>query len=140
MSDHATDRSFESLTVGETYAREHLISKEMVDSFAGLSGDKNPLHVDADYVAKTTFKKPLAHGMLLGALVSELIGMHLPGKRCLLLKESLAFHHPVFIGDAVRIIGELRHKSEALHVLEIAIVIMREHETVADGIVHTKVL
>ena len=136
----AADRTFDSLTVGETYLREHLIDAGLVDAFAALSGDANPLHMDGAYAAETPFKKRVAHGMLLGALVSELVGMHLPGKRCLLVKESLEFHHPVFVGETVHISGTLKHKSAATGLLEIAISITRGDEAVATGVVHTKML
>jgi len=112
----------------------------MIQTFAELSGDHNPLHVDETYSAKTNFGKPVAHGMLLGALVSELVGMHLPGVRCLLIKESLEFKLPVFAGDAIRVEGKVMHKSEVTRLLEIAITITRGSEVVATGTVHTKVL
>ncbi len=137
---NAADRSFESLMVGETHAEEHHIDERMVAAFAELSGDKNPLHTDESYAATTPLKRPVAHGMLLGALVSEMVGMHIPGKRCLIVKMSLSFHHPIFPGDTVRIIGTIVHKSEALQLLEISVSAMRADELVAEGIVHTKVL
>ncbi len=142
MSDipKAADRTFESIQVGETCVRERIITAEDIETFAKLSGDHNPLHVDAAYAAQTQFKKPVVHGMFLGALVSELIGMHLPGMRCLLVKEALEFKLPVFAGDTVRIEGVIVHKSEAAKLLEIKITITREFDTVVEGVVHTKVL
>jgi acyl dehydratase len=136
----AADRTFESIEVRETCVRERTITAEDIEIFAKLSGDYNPLHVDAAYATQTQFNKPVVHGMLLGALVSELVGMHLPGMRCLLVKESLEFKLPVFANDTVRIEGVIVHKSEAARLLEIKITITRGADTVAEGVVHAKVL
>jgi len=136
----AIDRTFESIKVGEIYTQERTVRTEDIEAFAKLSGDYNPLHVDATYAAATQFGKPVVHGMLLGALVSELVGMHLPGMRCLLLKESLEFKLPVFANDTVRVEGVIAHKSEAAKLLEIKITISRDTDIVVAGIVHTKVI
>ena len=136
----AQNRDFASISVGETAVREHTITAEMIATFANLSGDYNPLHIDSAYAATTSFGKVVAHGMLLGALVSELVGMHLPGAQCLLIKELLEFKLPVYVDDIVRIQGTVAHKSEATNLLEISILITRGADTVAVGSVHTKIL
>lgn len=136
----AEDRAFESLQVGETCVREHTLTAAMAADFASLSGDYNPLHTDATYVASTQFGKLVVHGMLLGALVSELVGMHLPGKKCLIVKESLEFKLPAFVGDTVEVQGTIVHKSEAARLLEVGITICRGEEVLAKGTVYTKVL
>src|SRR3989344_6555478 len=72
---------------------EHTITKEEVKKFAALSGDFNPIHTHDGVV----------HGMFLGALVSRLIGMELPGPGALMIKESLEFKKPARVGDTVTI-------------------------------------
>jgi 3-hydroxybutyryl-CoA dehydratase len=136
----ASNRTFESFSVGESCIREHVVDEALVKKFAKLSGDHNPLHGDAQYAATTQFKKPVVHGMLFAALVSELVGMHLPGKRCLIVKTSLSFHRPVFHGDTVQLTGTILHKSNALRLLEIGIAILDQKELVVEGSVHVKVL
>ena len=138
--EKAADRTFESIQIGEACTQERMITAQDVSAFAALSGDFNPLHVDETYAASTQFKKSVVHGMLLGALVSELVGMHLPGMRCLLVKESLEFKLPVFANETVRVKGVIAHKSEATKLLEIKITITRGTDIVAEGIVHTRVL
>lgn len=138
--DTAEDRTFESWSAGDTCVRTHTLSAAMVAEFASLSGDYNPLHTDATYAATTSFGTPVVHGMLLGALVSELVGMHMPGKKCLIVKQSMEFKLPVFVGDTVDIQGTIAHKSEAAQLLEIDITIRRSDEVLVKGTVHTKVL
>ncbi len=117
----AEDRDFTSLRVGETASFERTIHAEDVRTFADLSGDYNPLHMDDAYAHTTQFGNRLVHGMFLGALVSRLIGMHLPGARALLIKESLEFKKPVHIGDTVSVKGALVRTSPATRIIELDI-------------------
>ena len=119
----SVQRSLESLTVGESAQLEKHILQEDIDAFARVSEDTNPLHVQSGVV----------HGMYLGALVSQLIGMQLPGERALLVKESLSFKKSVRAGDAVLIVATLMHKSEATRLIDLAISIRVGDEIVAEG-------
>lgn len=134
------DRTLESIAIGESATLARTITAANVDAFAELSGDNNPLHVDEAYAQKTVFGKRVVHGMLLGGLVSQLVGMQLPGRRALLLKESLEFKKPVFIGDTVVVKGKVTHKSDAAQLVELSIEILRNKEVVALGDVHVRLL
>jgi acyl dehydratase len=140
MSIAAVDREFHSLKVGEVASLTHRITDADVDSFASLSGDRNPLHVDDDFAAKTSFKKRVVHGMFLGALVSQLIGMQLPGRRSLLVRESLEFKMPAHIGDEVTVTGTLASRSDSTRLVQITFVINRGKDIVASGEAHVKVV
>ena len=75
----ATITELPQLEVGATARFSKTITAEDVQGFAALSGDFNPLHLDAEFARKTTFGRPVVHGMLLGSFVSRMIGMQLPG-------------------------------------------------------------
>jgi acyl dehydratase len=77
--------------------------------------------------------------MFLGALISRLIGMQLPGKRALLMKESLEFKKPVHIGDTVRVEGIIARASAATHIIELDTRISVGKVVVATGQVHAQV-
>ena len=62
------------------------VTAEDAIKFAQLSGDWNPLHTDAEYASKTIYKTPVLHGAFSAGLISQMAGMHLPGKSCLLLR------------------------------------------------------
>jgi len=79
-----------------------------VSAFSELSGDRNPLHVDAAYARTTEFGRPIAHGALLVALVSRVLGMHIPGERSLLLSMSVRFPKPLFYPSRIRVDGRLK--------------------------------
>lgn len=116
------------------------ITKEAVTAFATLSGDENPLHVDDSYAATTRFGKRVVHGMYLGALVSRLVGMELPGTKALLVRESLTFKEPAYIDDVVMVKGVVIRKSDALQLITIAVTITRDTLTLAEGEVLVTVL
>ena len=61
----------------------------------------NPVHIDADYAAKTMFKERIAHGMLSAAYISAVFGMQLPGPGAIYISQTLNFKAPVKIGDTV---------------------------------------
>ena len=137
--NEATDRAFASISVGEAASFEKIISEDDVRAFAVLSGDYNPLHMDDAYARSTSFGARVVHGMLLAGLVSRLIGMQLPGKRALLMKESLEFKKPVYIGDTVTVEGTLTRVSPATQIVELDIHIQVGGTLVATGNVHVQV-
>jgi len=65
-------------------------------SFADLSGDHNPLHVDVNYAKNTDFKRCVLHGAFSAGLVSRMAGMYLPGVECLLHDLELKFINPIY--------------------------------------------
>lgn len=69
--------------------------------FAGLSGDFNPIHIDHEYAKQTRFNQRIAHGLLTSSLLSQLLGIHLPGKGSVYMEQTIKFTAPVFIGDTI---------------------------------------
>lgn len=128
------------INVGAEASFKRVISKRDIEIFAELSGDFNPLHTDEAYAATTELAGIVVHGMLLGALVSRLIGMDLPGKKALLVKETLEFKAPVRIGDELTISGLVTGKSISVRILEITITINSERGVVVTGQAFVKVL
>lgn len=140
MKERAHVHSLESIQVGDHESIECPITEEIIASFAETSGDRNPLHVDEAYAASTPFKKRIVHGMLLGAFVSQLIGMKLPGNNALLVKESLEFKKPAYAGDVVTVRGVVTHKSDATSLIELEFTLVRGDETLAVGNALVRVL
>lgn len=92
---------FEDLIVGMvgTYART--VTEHDLILFADVSGDANPVHLDAAYAADTIFKQRIAHGMLSAGYLSSVFGMVLPGPGAIYVTQTLNFRAPVFIGHRV---------------------------------------
>lgn len=76
------------------------ITDKMVRQFAEMSGDFNPIHLDDEFASKTRFKKRIAHGMILGALVSRFLNDKI-GAGGIYLAQTLKFSNPVYIDDEI---------------------------------------
>jgi len=93
--------------LGQRATVSKTITAADVDTFAGLSGDFNPLHVDAAFAARTRFGERIAHGMLTAGLISAVLGMQLPGPGGIYLSQTLRFLKPVRIGEAITAAAEV---------------------------------
>jgi 3-hydroxybutyryl-CoA dehydratase len=91
----------EDLSVGMEARHSKTVSEGDINSFAAVSGDFNPVHMDEDYAASTFFKSRIAHGMLSASFISTVLGTKLPGHGCIYLSQTLRFLAPVRIGDTV---------------------------------------
>jgi 3-hydroxybutyryl-CoA dehydratase len=95
------------------------VTESMVDEFAKLTGDYSSIHMDEKYARTTTFGHRICHGMLVGSLLSRLIGMHLPGKNGLLLSYSLSHLLPVFFNQEIVVEGRVMDKSNATRIITV---------------------
>ena len=91
----------EELSIGMEAAFERRVTEALIDLFAEVSGDTNPVHLDEDYAAKTRFKGRIAHGLLTASFVSTVLGTKLPGAGSIYLHQDLVFRAPVRIDDVV---------------------------------------
>ncbi|PXF28697.1 hypothetical protein WH50_24900 [Pokkaliibacter plantistimulans] len=91
----------EDLAVGMSDCIAKTISESDILQFADITGDTNPIHIDAEYAATTTFGKQIAHGMLAGGLISAVLGTRLPGPGAIYLEQHLEFKLPIHIGDTI---------------------------------------
>lgn len=121
MAATAIHLPFEALELGQRATLEWAVVRADIDRFAALSGDHNPLHVDADFARSRGFPDVVAHGYLLGAKVSALVGMLLPGRDCLILETTMAYPKPIHPGDLVRVAGEVDMLSPEQKVLRVRI-------------------
>lgn len=92
---------FEDLSVGQSASFGKTITEADILMFAAVSGDTNPVHINAEFAAGTMFKERIAHGMLSAGLVSTVLGTRLPGPGTIYLSQTLKFRAPVRIGDTV---------------------------------------
>lgn len=100
----------ERLQVGDAVESRKTVSETDVYLFAGVSGDFNPMHVDAEYAKTTPFGARVAHGPLTLALCAGLLGTELPGLGTVAVSNYIEYERPVFIGDTITVrveVGEL---------------------------------
>lgn len=93
--------AFEDLVIGQAAELSRTVAEADVIAFAAVSGDDNPVHLDAAYAAQTQFGERIAHGMLSASFISALLGAHMPGPGAIYLSQTLKFRRPVKLGDAV---------------------------------------
>lgn len=104
------------LKVGDTYETDFIISQEQVNAFAELSGDKNPLHIDAEFAAGTNFKSPIVHGIFTSAVISKVLGMEFPGPGTFYLGQTLAFKRAIYPGKKYIAKFEITAIKEGKHI------------------------
>ncbi len=93
--------TLEEIKIGASAERMHTVTEADIQAFADVSGDHNPVHLDAAYAETTMFKGRIAHGMLSAAFISATIAGDLPGPGAVYISQSLSFRRPVRIGDTV---------------------------------------
>jgi 3-hydroxybutyryl-CoA dehydratase len=98
MAKATTQISFQ---LGERASFGKTVTEADVTTFAGLIGDFNPIHVDAEYARRTRFGRRVAHGMFTAGLISAVLGNRLPGPGSIYLSQQIEFLAPVFIGDTI---------------------------------------
>jgi 3-hydroxybutyryl-CoA dehydratase len=92
---------FEDLEIGMEASFQRTVTDGDIVAFAEVTGDKNPVHLDAAYAAKTLFKERIAHGMMTASYISTVFGTELPGPGVIYISQTLNFRAPVKIGDKV---------------------------------------
>ena len=126
------DISFADIKVGDKASMAKTVTEYDVYTFAGVTGDFNPVHIDAEFAKTTMFQGRIAHGMLSAGFISAVLGTALPGKNTIYLGQELQFKAPVKIGDTVTATVEVQEKIEGKNRL-----ILRTTVTNQDGILVT---
>ncbi len=103
MADLIENHPIAELKVGNSASLTRNFTEDEVQTFALMSGDVNPSHVDAAFAASDPFHKVVAHGMWSAALISNVLGTQLPGPGTVYLSQDLRFLKPMYLGDTVRV-------------------------------------
>lgn len=128
------ERPYGEIEVGETASVTKTVTEADIVNFAGIIGDFNPVHLNAEYAKTTMFGERIAHGMLTASFISTLIGTCLPGINALYLSQEIKFVKPVRIGDTITAFGEVLEKQDAKQrVILKTVVTNQKGEVVVDG-------
>jgi len=88
------------------------ITGEQIDTFAKITGDFNPIHVDEDAAKAAGFPGRIAHGALSASLISAVLGNDLPGPGAVFVELNLRFRRPALIGDEVTAVATVQEINE----------------------------
>jgi len=97
----------EEIEIGMSVSYSQTITDADIKTFAGISGDRNPIHLDEEYAKNSRYKKRIAHGLMTASYFSALFGTKIPGEGCVYVSQSLNFKRPIYIGDTVTAIIEV---------------------------------
>jgi len=132
--------NYSDIKQGEVHLFSRKISGKDVMDFAKLSGDFNPLHVDAEFGRESQFKTNIVHGMLAASLFSTLVGMHCPGEKSLYMSQTLNFRQPIYYDDLVVVRGTVISKNDSIKMITLKTEILRNDKVAIDGEAKVRVL
>ena len=110
---------FKDIKVGLIKSFNRKIDSVMMEKFLDISNDTNPLHIDKKYAENKGFSDRIVYGLLTSSFYSTLVGVYLPGKYCILQGINIQFSKPVYIGDELKISGQVSYINKAYKQIEI---------------------
>jgi acyl dehydratase len=123
-----------NLAVGQSAIRSLTLTAESVETFAKLTGDRNPLHFDETFARGTRFGRLVVQGGLTTGLLHALVAMDLPGPGTVFLSQNWKFTAPVFIGDTITARVEVLSVHASKPVTQLAVSVTRQDgEVVLEG-------
>lgn len=134
-------KKYSEIQIGQKEKLTHTITSSDIEKFVQLTGDDNRLHVDAQFAEKTSFKKPVVHGMLGASFISTIIGTKIPGDGALWFSQSLEFLLPVRVGDTLEVEAEVIKKHDREQLIELLTTIKNQNrQVVTRGTAKVKII
>jgi 3-hydroxybutyryl-CoA dehydratase len=124
---------FEDLSIGQTASFGKTITEADIVLFAAVTGDTNPMHLNAEYAATSIFGERIAHGMLAAGLITKVMGTQLPGPGTIYMSQTLRFRAPVRIGETVTAVVEITALNTEKHRATLRTVCLVKGEPVLEG-------
>lgn len=126
--------AYDEIKIGDDASLSRTITESHIVNYAGITGDMNPVHVDAEYAKQSMFGERIAHGMLMAGLISAVLGTQLPGPNSIYLGQELKFTAPVKIGDTVTVTATVTEKRDDKRIIKMQTTVSNQRgEVVVDG-------
>ncbi|MBO4873789.1 MAG: MaoC family dehydratase [Bacteroidales bacterium] len=103
------------IKLGDTYTEKVRYTQANVDTFAQISGDNNPIHINPEYASKSIFGRCIVHGFFAGAVFSKVFGTQWPGEGTIYLYQEMKFMSPVFVEQDYNAVFEVVELDEVKH-------------------------
>ena len=104
--------TYETIQVGDSFTYDRVVTRDDVQTFADITGDDNPIHVDEEYAQSTRFGRPVVHGVLLLGIISKVLGRDFPGPGSVAVALSCRFLRPVPVGSEITVEIKISDKVE----------------------------
>ncbi len=114
---------YDDIEIGHTEYFYAEITQDMMDKFRAVTQDTNPLHCDAQFAVSCGHPSCVVYGMLTASFFSTLAGVYLPGKYSLIHCVETNFRKPVYVGDKLKITGNVKDKSDVFKTIELKVTI-----------------
>jgi 3-hydroxybutyryl-CoA dehydratase len=129
-----TGKTRSQLAIGMTASLTKTYEEWDILTFAAVTGDINPAHVDEAFAQGSIFQGKVAHGLLTASLISAVLGTRLPGPGTIYLSQELKFRRPVRLGDTITATVELTEQLPEKHQARLKTVCTNQRaEVVLDG-------
>ena len=115
-----------NLTVGQRATRKVAVTPEMVQAYAAITGDFNPLHFDEEFTRRTRFGRLLAQGGITTGLLHALVAMDMPGPGTVFTKQTWSFPRPVYVGDTISAEATVTSVHRRLPMADLEIVVINQ--------------
>jgi len=100
--------------LGKTFQREVVITDDLIQLFAQLSGDRNPIHLSDEAAQRLGFPRKVAHGVIQAGLLSAIVGMDLPGPGSVIHRLEMKWQKPCYPGDRISLSLEVTEEHESV--------------------------
>lgn len=125
--------------IGQQAEMSKEIKGQDLQSFAELSGDFNPLHINGAQNG-SRFSGKICHGLLIASYISAVLGTKLPGPGTIYMNQTLSFRKPVYVGDIITARAKISAINEKKHILTLETRVFNQNdECVVDGEATVKV-
>ncbi|MGL4631063.1 MAG: MaoC family dehydratase [Leadbetterella sp.] len=109
------------IPVGSKFTHTFSFTQEDVITFANLTGDHNPIHLNAEYAASTPYKKPIIHGHLSSSVFTRYLGMEKPGgPGSIYVKQVTEYLRPMFVDTEYEVVFEIMEIDPIKHLAQIS--------------------
>lgn len=128
-------KTIDAIQLGDSASFTKTVTETDVIMYAGVSGDFNPAHIDAEHAKGSMFGQRIAHGMLSASFISNVLGTQLPGPGTIYMGQELRFVKPVYIGDTVTATCTVSERVPEKNRLKLDTVVKNQRgETVITGV------
>ena len=128
-------KTIAQIQLGDSASFTKTVTETDIVLYAGLTGDMNPAHLNAESAKDSMFGQRIAHGMLSAGFISAVLGMQLPGPGAIYMGQELRFVKPVYIGDTTTATATVIERIEEKNRIRLETVVTNQRgETVITGV------